>query len=111
MTEQKQFKNKDQMIEAIKDADQIYLLTQKGDEQPLSHILLNDNSTASTLAFVVLNFIASTRLMINADEAVSIATNWRVSALPADLVKEMKLISTRVKLHFYNERKTEADDE
>lgn len=102
---------KEKMIEAINKADNVYLLTQKGNEQPLSHILLNDNSTASTLAFVVLNFIASTRLMINADEAVSIATRGRVSALPADLVKEMQLISTRVKLHFYNERKTEADDE
>lgn len=101
MSKETYFKDKEQMIDAVKSAKMVYLLTQEGDNAPELVHCFNEDSMSETVAFIVANFFYATKLLIDADQAAVIASDGATYIFPADIIRDIQVMMTKMKMYIY----------
>lgn len=108
MSKETYFKDKEQMIDAVKSAKMVYMLTQDGDNEPELAHRFNYDSMSETVAFIVANFFHAAGLLVDTDQAVVIASDGATSVFPADLIRNIQVLMSKMKMYIY---KDDADDD
>lgn len=108
MSKETYFKDKEEMINAVKSAKMVYMLTQEGDNEPELVHRFNMESMSETIAFIVANFSHAADLLVDTDQAVVIASDGATSVFPADLIRNIQVLMSKMKMYIY---KDDADDD
>lgn len=99
MSEKTYFKSKEQMIDAIKSADQVYLLTISSDGEPSLMHRFNEEDMGETIAFIVANFLFASDLLVDMDRAMAIASGGSKELLPAETMRAVQVLAAKIKMN------------
>ena len=108
MSEKTYFKSKEQMIDAIKSADQVYLLTIRSAGEPSLMLRFNEESMSETIAFIVANFLFASDLLVVMDWAMAIASGGSNAVVSAEIMRDVQVLTSKMKMYIY---KDDADDD
>lgn len=108
MSEKTYFKSKEQMVDAIKSADQVYLLTIRSAGEPSLMHRFNEESMSETIAFIVANFLFASDLLVDMDRAMAIASGGSKAVFSAEIMRDVQVLTSKMKMYIY---KDDADDD